>query len=64
MTKATINKAIKHLGIEIQNTRGDGYSYFTSLKDGNQVGDSVYVCYLNQLTLEQWIKEATNANNQ
>lgn len=58
MTKATINRAIRGLGIEIQNKRGDGYSYFTSLATGYQVGDSVPVCYMNHLTLDQWIERA------
>lgn len=61
MNKATINRAIKHLGIEIQNKRGGGYSYFTSLETGDQVGESVSVCYMNQQTLEQWIANAENA---
>lgn len=63
MTKARINKAIKHLGLEIQNKRGDGYSYFTDM-EGNQVGDSVYVCYMSQLSLAQWVGEATRAKAQ
>ena len=58
MTKRKINSAIKHLGVEIQNNR-DGYSYFT--RDGVSIGDSVMVCYLNQLTLEEWIGEAEYA---
>lgn len=57
MTKKTINKHIKHLGLEIVGN-GDGYFYFCDLEDGHQVGDSVLVCYLNQLSLDQWIKEA------
>ena len=60
MTKRTINRAIKHLGLEIQNNR-DGYSYFTSLKTGEQVGMSVYVCYLNSYSLKRWVGEAIYA---
>lgn len=56
MTKRTINAAIKHLGLEIQNNR-DGYSYFTDAI-GNQIGESVMVCYLNSLTVEQWLERA------
>jgi hypothetical protein len=57
MNKKTINRAIAHLGIEIQNNR-DGYSYFTSLETGDQIGHSVMVCYLNSYTLDEWVSEA------
>ena len=57
----SINRAIKHLGIEIVYTRADGYFYFLDLETGFQVGESVYVCYLNQLTLEQWVDAAEAA---
>jgi hypothetical protein len=57
MTKARINKAIKHLGLVITGNIGDGYFYFLN-ENGDQVGDSVYVCYLNQLSLKGWISEA------
>ena len=56
LTVSVINRAIKHLGLEI--IRGNGYSYFLDLKTGEQVGESVYVCYLSNLSLEGWIKEA------
>lgn len=64
MTKNLINKAIKHLGLEIVGHRGDGYFYFCDLQKGHQVGESVLVCYLNQLTLAQWIQEAEQAKIQ
>ena len=64
MTKKIINKAISYLGLEIVGHRGDGYFYFCDLKEGHQVGDSVLVCYLNQLTLSQWIQEAEQAELQ
>ena len=57
MTTKKINKAIKHLGLEIVYTKGDGVFYFLN-ENGDQVGESVCVCYLNQLTLEQWVAEA------
>lgn len=63
MTKKKINKAIQYLGLEIVGN-GDGYFYFCDLKKGHQVGDSVLVCYLNQLTLSQWIQEAERAELQ
>ncbi len=58
INKRTINAAIRHLGLEIANTRGDGYSYFLDLKTGEQVGASVMVCYMNQLSLERWVEQA------
>lgn len=62
MTIKKINAAILHLRLEIIATRGDGYAYFLDLKDGSQIGASVMVCYLNQLTLDRWLAEAQHAN--
>jgi hypothetical protein len=56
MTVKLINAAIKHLNLEI--IKGSGYSYFLDLTTGSQVGDSVPVCYLNQLTLSKWVEQA------
>jgi hypothetical protein len=64
MTKKKINAAIKHLGLEIQNTRGDGYSYFTCLETEEQAGDSVYVCYMNHQPLATWVRDAEYARKQ
>ena len=61
MTANQINKAIKHLGIEI--VKGKGYQYFCDLETGAQVGESVLICYLNQCTLHEWVKEAEIANS-
>jgi hypothetical protein len=58
MTTAKINKAIKKYKLEIVHERGSGYSYFLDLTTGYQIGDSVYICYLNQQTLDQWIGHA------
>jgi hypothetical protein len=58
MTTTKINKAIKHLNLEIIHQRGSGYSYFLDLTSGDQIGDSVPVCYLNQLSLSRWVEEA------
>jgi len=59
MTSRTINRAIKHTGLIIN--RGRGYQYFTDAVTNEQIGESVYVCYLNQYTIEQWIEEAEYA---
>jgi len=60
MTTARINKAIKHLGLQI--IKGNGYAYFLDF-DGNQVGESVMVCYLKSLPLDRWIQQAESARN-
>lgn len=54
MTFKRINRAIQHLGLTLVGTRGDGYFYFLD-SAGNQVGESVYVCYLNHLPLKDWV---------
>lgn len=61
MTVKRINAAIAHLGLEI--VRGEGYQYFLD-KAGNQVGESVPVCYLNHLTLSAWVESAKLALRQ
>ena len=58
MTKNQINRAIKRLGLEIVGARGAGYFYFCDLESGNQVGESVMVCYLNQCSLQEWVEYA------
>ncbi len=59
MNVKKINKAIKHLGLEI--VRGRGYQYFISLETEEQIGHSVMVCFLNHLTLDEWIDRAEDA---
>jgi hypothetical protein len=61
MTTSKINRAIKHLGLEIIHQRGSGYSYFLDTTTEDQIGESIQVCYLHHLTLERWIQEATSA---
>jgi len=62
MTKKRINKAIKHLNLEIVGN-GDFYFYFCDLTTTYQIGNSVLVAYLNHQTLDQWVKDATEARN-
>ena len=60
---AQVDRAIKHLGVEI--IRARGYFYFVSLDPAvGPVGDSVYMCYLNQQSLARWISDAKNAVKQ
>ena len=60
MTTSKINRAIRHLDLEIIHQRGSGYSYFLDTTTGDQIGESIQVCYLHHLTLEEWVQEATN----
>ncbi len=61
MTKASINRAIRYLGIKIVGN-GDGYFYFVDLAERiGQVGNSVMVCYLNQQSLQRWVSDAEAA---
>lgn len=65
MTKARINKAIRHLGIEIVGNRGAGYFYFVDLANKiGQVGNSVMICYLHQQSLSRWVSDAQYAINE
>jgi hypothetical protein len=61
MTTTKINRAIRHLNLEIIHERGSGYSYFLDTTTGDQIGASVQVCYLGSLSLEQWVQEAEQA---
>ena len=61
ITSKQINKAIKKYQLEIVHERGSGYSYFLDLNSGDQVGESIMVCHLNQLTLTEWVNEAIRA---
>lgn len=57
---AQVDRAIKHLGLEL--VRGRGYFYFISMDPAvGQVGESIMVCYLKQQTLARWISDAKNA---
>lgn len=58
-SSAQINHAIRHTGLKVFGTRGDGYFYFLdAVTDTVIKNSSVYVCYLSQLTLQSWIDEA------
>ena len=63
MSKAHINRAIRHLGIKI--VSGEGYFYFVDLAEKiGQVGSSIMVCYLNQQSLQRWVEIAQCSINQ
>ena len=60
MTTARINKAIRHLNLEVVGN-GDGYFYFVDTVTEYQRGECVMVPHLNRLSLQQWIEEAKQA---
>jgi hypothetical protein len=66
LTAARINRSIKQHNLEVVYTPGDGYFYFIDLVTRNQVGQSVMVCKMHHLSLEQWrdaAKAARDAEN-
>ena len=58
MTKATstkqVTKAIRNAGFAVDCVKGNGYVYFIA-DDMSVEIDSVYVCYLNQLSVEDYV---------
>ena len=60
MTTARINKAIRHLNLEVVGN-GDGYFYFVDTVTQYQRGECVMVPYLNRLPLDRWVREAEEA---
>ena len=60
-----VNRAIKHLGVEL--VRGDdgSYFYFSLLNsDVGQVGEEIYRAHLNQAGLARWVSDAEYAVKQ
>ncbi len=57
MTKATtakqVTKALRKAGLAADCFKGNGYVYFVA--DDHREIDSVYVCYLYQQTVEQYV---------
>ena len=61
--RARINKAIAHLGLEIQGGNGSGCFYFTNA-DGALNADSVMVSAMTHLPVSSWVAEAKSALEQ
>jgi hypothetical protein len=61
--RAKINKAIAHLGLEIQGGNGSGCFYFTNA-DGALNADSVMVSAMTHLPVSRWVAEAESALEQ
>ena len=50
-----VTKAIRKAGYAVECYKGDGYVYFIADGVGPEI-DSVYVCYLNQQTVEEYVE--------
>ena len=62
ITAARINAAIAKAGIPLEIVRGEGYQYFI-YDDGKYFETvSVYVCYLNTFSVEEWVNQAGQAH--
>jgi hypothetical protein len=61
--KAKINKAIAHLGLEIQGGNGSGCFYFTNAH-GALNADLVMVSAMTHLPVSRWVEEAQSALEQ
>lgn len=62
MTNATnakqVTKAIRKAGFAVDCVKGNGYVYF--LADDNREIDSVYVCYLYQMSVERYVEHVAS----
>lgn len=57
MTKISaskVTKAIRKAGFAVDCVKGDGYVYF--IADDMREIDSVYVCYLNEMTIARYVE--------
>ena len=62
MTKATstalVTKAIRKAGFAVECVKGNGYVYF--MADDLREIDSVYVCYLKELSVEEYVSHVSD----
>lgn len=62
MTKATgtkqVTKALRKAGFAVDCVKGSGYVYF--IADDMREIDSVYVCYLNEMTVERYVEHVAD----
>jgi len=57
LTLEMINKELKKQGYDTKLVKGEEYFYFVGKEAWNFSCQSVYVPRLNDLSLEQWVKE-------
>lgn len=62
MTKATgtkqVTKALRKAGFAVECYKGNGYVYFVA--DDMREIDSVYVCYLNEMSVERYVEHVAD----
>jgi hypothetical protein len=57
LTLDKVNKELKKQGYDTKLVKGEGYFYFVGKEAWDFKCQSVYVFRLNDLSLEQWVKE-------
>jgi hypothetical protein len=57
LTLKKVNKELKKQGYDTKLVKGEGYFYFVGKEAWDFKCQSVYVFRLNDLSLEQWVKE-------
>ena len=62
MTIKRINKAIKKFNLEV--IKGEGYHYFVDITTREHIGSPVYISYLKDFNMKQWIQEADDARRE
>lgn len=55
---ARIQNAIDKAEIPLELVRGEGYQYFVFNNGINFDSETIYICYLNQLSVKEWVDEA------
>lgn len=56
-----VTAAIRKAGFAVDCIKGDGYVYFIS--DDMREIDSVYVCYLNEMSVERYVEHVASFFN-
>ena len=57
LTLNKVNKTLQKYDPEVELVKGNGYFYFCGGDCSDWYTSSVYVCRLNQLSLDRWIEE-------
>ena len=61
ITVKRINAAVAKAGIPLEIVRGGGYQYFIYDTEDDCETLSIYVCWLNTYTVDEWVNEARYA---
>lgn len=57
----TVTRALRKAGYDVDCVKGDGYVYF--IADDMREIDSVYVCYLNEMTIARYVEHVASFFN-